>query len=75
MHLEEIRRRINTIDFEILKLLNSRMEFALRTRALKKNIADTSRESEVIQYIETHSQGLITPEFCTQLFTQVISAH
>lgn len=73
MTLEEIRRRINTIDFEILKLLNSRMEFALRTRRFKRSVDDPRREHEVLEYIHKHSRGLIEPEFCKQLFQQIIA--
>jgi len=73
MDLEDIRKRINTIDFEILKLLNRRMEFALRTRKFKKDVADPKRENEVIDYIRRHSQGLIEPEFCKDLFLQIIA--
>ncbi len=72
MTLEEIRKRINTIDFEILKLLNSRMEFALRTKKFKSSVTDRQREHEVIEYIQRHSQGLIEPEFCRMLFTEII---
>ncbi len=73
MDLSDIRRKIDAIDFEILKLLNSRMEYGLRTMTLKKGITDEKRESEVIEYIRRHSQGLIEPEFCKRLFLQVIA--
>jgi prephenate dehydratase/chorismate mutase/prephenate dehydratase len=73
MDLGEIRRKIDAIDFEILKLLNSRMEWALRTKKFKTRIMDEKRESEVIDYIRKHSQGLIKPEFCEGLFTEVIA--
>ncbi len=72
MTLDEIRKRINTIDFEILKLLNSRMEYALRTKKFKSSVTDPKREHEVIEYIQKHSQGLIEPEFCRMLFSQII---
>ncbi len=61
------------LDFEILKLLNSRMEYALRTKCFKASVEDLAREHEVIDYIQKHSQGLIEPEFCKNLFTDVIS--
>ena len=73
MDLADIRKRINMIDFEILKLLNSRMEFALRTKRFKTSVTDTARENEVIDYIRKHSQGLIQPEFCKNLFANVIA--
>lgn len=72
MTLDEIRKKINTIDFEILKLLNSRMEFALRTKKFKMGVADPRRESEVIEHIQRHSQGLIEPDFCKKLFLEII---
>ena len=73
MDLLDIRKRINMIDFEILKLLNSRMEFALRTKRFKSSVEDIARENEVIGYIQKHSQGLIKPEFCKNLFLDVIA--
>ena len=72
MTLDEIRKKINTIDFELLKLLNTRMEYALRTTTLKKGITDSKREDQVLDYIQAHSQGLIQPEFCRSLFLQII---
>ncbi len=72
MDLSDIRKKIDAIDFEILKLLNSRMEYSLRTKKFKTGITDEKRESEVIEYIRMHSQGLIEPDFCKGLFTQVI---
>ncbi len=73
MDLSDIRRKIDAIDFEILKLLNSRMEYGLRTKRFKKTVTDEKRESEVLDYIRKHSQGLIEPEFCKRLFLQVIA--
>jgi prephenate dehydratase/chorismate mutase len=73
MDLKDIRKKIDTIDFEILKLLNSRMEYSLRTKKFKSGVTDQKRESEVIEYIRKHSQGLIEPEFCKGLFAQVIA--
>ena len=73
MDLSDIRKKIDAIDFEILKLLNSRMEYGLRTKKFKKGITDEKRESEVVEYIRKHAQGLIEPEFCKRLFLQVIA--
>ncbi len=73
LDLVDIRKRINMIDFEILKLLNSRMEYALRTKRFKPAVEDLARENEVIDYIQKHSQGLIEPEFCKNLFLNIIA--
>jgi chorismate mutase len=51
MDLHDIRKKIDTIDFEILKLLNSRMEYSLRTKKFKTGVTDEKRECEVIEYI------------------------
>ncbi len=72
MDLSEVRKKIDAIDFELLKLLNTRMEYALRAKNLKKQVTDQKRESEVIEYIQRHSQGLIEPEFCKRLFSKII---
>lgn len=73
MDLDELRRKIDTSDMEILKLLNARMEFALRTKRFKDNVSDASRESGLLQNIKKHSSGLIRPEFSEKLFGEIVS--
>ncbi|MBU0532816.1 prephenate dehydratase [Candidatus Micrarchaeota archaeon] len=72
MDLEKIRKKIDFIDAEIVKLLNERMEFALRTKKLKENIVDAKREEEVFGQIRKYSQGLIRPEFSGKVFDEII---
>lgn len=72
MDLQLLRREIDRINFEILKLLDRRMEAALCSRKLKKDITDKKREDEVLAYIKKHSKGLCRPEFCNQLFLEII---
>ena len=45
MDLEEIRKKLDKVDFEILKLLNGRMELALLTRKFKKDISNSEEET------------------------------
>jgi prephenate dehydratase/chorismate mutase len=73
MNLQDIRNKLDRIDFQILKLLDSRMEFSLKTKKLKKSVEDPSREEQLLRRIREHSQGLIAPDFCEKLFTQIIS--
>ena len=73
MTLEEIRKQLDKIDFQLLKLLNSRMELGLETKKFKKSIEDSDREAEVIEKIRTRSGALIAPQFCEKLFKEIIS--
>lgn len=70
--LNEIRKRIDLIDFKILKLLNERMEYALKTRRLKDDVSDPEREKAVLGNIHKYSQGLISQKFSDKLFNEVI---
>lgn len=71
--LIKLRKKIDLIDFEIIKLVNQRMEHTLRTRRLKQNILDRGREQEIMAAIRRHSRGLIKPEFSSKLFSDIIS--
>ncbi len=73
MELEELRKRIDWIDSEILKLLNSRMEFALRTRKMKSGVDDSEREKAVLEMARRHAKGLIRPEFSEKVFSEIIA--
>lgn len=73
MKLDEIRYKLDKVDFEILKLLNSRMELALMTRKFKRDITDQQREKEVLENIKMNSRGLIAPDFCEKLYLEIIA--
>lgn len=74
MDIHDLRREIDRIDFDLLKLIKTRMEVTLKTRKFKVDITDSSREEEVIRRVKTHSEalGLLTPEFSSQLFSRII---
>jgi prephenate dehydratase/chorismate mutase/prephenate dehydratase len=73
MELEELRRKIDIIDAEILKLLNRRMEFAVRTKNMKPDVDDKAREEEVLGLVANRSKGLVKPEFSQKLFREIMS--
>ena len=73
MNLYEIRKKIDLIDAEILRLLNKRMELVVRTKKLKKEIADPTREEELRANIRRNSTGLIRQEFAENVFNEIIS--
>jgi prephenate dehydratase/chorismate mutase/prephenate dehydratase len=73
MSLEDVRKKIDSIDFEIMKLLAERMELAMRTKRLKEGIEDTEREMALIGNLTKHAHGLIRPEFSERLFKEILT--
>ncbi len=51
MTLSEIRKKLDKIDFQILKLLNTRMELGLKTKRFKDSVEDSEREADVLEKI------------------------
>ncbi|MEW6036011.1 MAG: prephenate dehydratase [Candidatus Micrarchaeota archaeon] len=72
MELEELRKKIDRIDSDLLKLLNKRMEYALRTRKMKSGTEDAAREKEVLEAARKHAKGLVRPEFAEAVFRGII---
>ncbi|PIE35276.1 prephenate dehydratase [candidate division KSB3 bacterium] len=76
MNLQYLRGEIDRLDFELLKMLKTRMETALKIRKFKRaeEILDSTREQEVLERIAAHSQalGLLKPELMQQLFTNIM---
>ena len=73
MKLEELRKRVDLIDGEIVKLLGARMELALRTGKHKDGVADPKREESVLANVKKHSVGLVGQKFSEGLFKEIIS--
>jgi prephenate dehydratase/chorismate mutase/prephenate dehydratase len=73
MDLTAVRDKINRIDYEIVKLLNERLELSVRTKKLKRRVVDPGREKEVMENISRFSHGLVEKEFTKKLFLQVIA--
>lgn len=72
MKVDKLRKKIDWTDLEIVKLLNERMELAIRTEKVKEKIEDSEREKIVINRVKSHSVGLINPEFSEKMFREVI---
>ena len=73
MKLEEIRRRIDQIDRELLVLLQERMGLAMRTKKFKKSVADPQREQHVLARAERMSHDLVERSFARQLVRTIIA--
>jgi prephenate dehydratase/chorismate mutase/prephenate dehydratase len=73
MDLKELREEINSIDYEIVKLLNKRLEMALRAKKFKPQVVDKEREKQVIDHVQKIPLQLVGKKFSKELFEQIIS--
>ncbi len=73
MELEQIRKQVDLIDAELIRLLNKRMELAVQTRRFKTDVVDGKREEQILQLARSRSQGLIAAAFSEKLFSEIIS--
>ncbi|MEW6026121.1 MAG: prephenate dehydratase [Planctomycetota bacterium] len=71
--LNEVRKKVDLIDFRIIKLLNERLEYVMRIRRLKDGVTDEKREQIVMGNVQKHSQGLVSRGFAEKLFNEIIS--
>jgi len=70
--LDEIRRRIDKIDRELLVLLQERMSLAIRARKFKAVVADARREEVVLARAERMNLSLVQRSFARQLLSTII---
>ena len=73
MNLEDIRRKIDKIDRELLVLLQERMGLAIRSKKFKPVVADVKREEVVLARAERMSLDLVQGSFARQLLQAIIS--
>jgi prephenate dehydratase/chorismate mutase len=72
MNLKEIRKKIDSIDGQILQLFNTRMEQVLIANKFKTEIEDNDREKEILDRIRISATGLVQGEFIEGIFTEMI---
>ncbi|MBA4416717.1 MAG: prephenate dehydratase [Syntrophus sp. (in: bacteria)] len=72
MDTEGMRKRIDLIDYQIMTLLNQRMEFGLRLKKLKEIVNETGQTEENITAIKGTSRGMIRSAFAEALFAEII---
>jgi prephenate dehydratase/chorismate mutase len=70
--LDIIRRKIDMIDWEIMQLLNQRMEISVRSRKLKQHILDPAREEQIVENVKKYSYSLVEPEFSEGIYRQIL---
>jgi chorismate mutase len=72
MSLKEVRKKIDLIDSNILKLLNDRMELVLMSKKFKPQIEDKEREKELLDSVKENLTGLINDKFIEKIYTEII---
>ncbi len=78
MKLREIRKKIDSIDSKIVKLLNDRAKLALETKDLKQeerlDVYSPSREKKVLDNVKKINQGLLKNESVISIFKEIVSS-
>ena len=71
--LLDIRKEIDIIDSEILRLLGKRFEYAVRTRRFKSQLTDEQREHAILNAARNNSRWLVSAEFSESLFQTIMA--
>lgn len=72
MKLDEIRKKIDKIDRELLVLLQERMGLALRSKKFKETVTDPGREEEVMARVDRMNLDLVERSFTRQLLKTIV---
>jgi prephenate dehydratase/chorismate mutase len=72
MKLDEIRKKIDKIDRELLVLLQERMGLALRSKKFKATVTDPEREEDLLARAERLNLDLVERSFTRQLLKTII---
>jgi len=72
--LERVRREIDFVDYEILKLLNERIELSLQAKKLKKTTCDRARERQVLRRVRRYAGifNLVQRDFVERLYIEIM---
>ncbi len=76
--LKHLREKIESVDREILRLLNTRAEIVFEVGKIKSkenlNFYDPKRESEILNRLALQNQGLFPSHAVSAVFHEIISA-
>ena len=72
MRSEEIRKKINKIDRELLVLLQERMGLALRSKKFKETLGDPEDENNLLARVKRLNLDLIESSFTRQLLKTIV---
>jgi chorismate mutase/prephenate dehydratase len=76
--LDDLRRRIDQINLQLVELLSERAQVAQAIGHLKRAggapVVQPSREREVLEHVTAHNPGPLSVEHLRRIFTEIISA-
>jgi chorismate mutase-like protein len=76
--VRSLRRKIDRLDAQLVRLMNRRMEVALRIGSLKKAegepIYDPSRERQVLIRVAELNRGPLPPATLRDIFRRIVTA-
>jgi len=72
MKLNEISRKIDKIDRELLVLLQERMGLALRSKKFQEAVSDSEHEADMLERMERMNLDLVKRSFSRQLLKTII---
>jgi prephenate dehydratase/chorismate mutase len=72
MNLNEIRKNIDRIDSQILKLINQRTEQALMSKKFKTEIKDEEREKEIFEKLVNKPYSLLDKKSITKIYEIIL---
>ena len=72
MKPDEIHKKINKIDRELLVLLQERMGLALRSKKFKENLGDPEHENDLLARVDRLNLDLIEGSFTRQLLKTIV---
>ena len=72
MSLNELRKKIDSIDYDLLLLLNSRMKIVLELMKYKDDIKDSKREGEVFKNFSKIPSPIFNKKFSDKIFKEIL---
>jgi prephenate dehydratase/chorismate mutase/prephenate dehydratase len=69
--LKSLRRQIDLLDARLVRLLDERMEVALRAKRFKSEVVAPDREEAVLDAASRNAQ-VVSPEFTRQIFREIV---
>ena len=75
--LAVVRRRIDRLDRQLLRLLNQRVQFALEIGRIKRRrkwpVFDARREAVVLRHVTRANRGPLSPRAVQHVFQAILS--
>lgn len=72
MNLEEIRKKIDQTDSELVGLLSKRMSLSIRAGRVKNRVEDKEREEQILDRVKSRRDRLISPTFSEKIYREII---